>query len=145
MAALTRFRHGRRYGLPGDGAAPEPSGCDGEDATCSRVLTVDKLMGHVLGHIGLPSRRRPRAPAHAWTPIHRSGKLGVEREYDEFLQGTPGTVAYRVNPKGDILEEISVEGTRSGLDPAVDPRRSHPGDRGAYPRRGDRAIQRSER
>lgn len=63
------------------------------------------LMGHVLGHIGLPSsadlERIPKLDAN--TPV---GKLGVEREYDEFLQGTPGTVAYRVNPVGDILEEI---------------------------------------
>ena len=63
------------------------------------------LMGHVLGHIGLPSSsdldRLPRLDTD--TPV---GKLGVEREYDEFLQGTPGTVAYRVNPQGDILEEV---------------------------------------
>ena len=63
------------------------------------------LMSHVLGHIGLPSpddlERIPRLDAN--TPV---GKLGVEREYDDFLQGTPGTVAYRVNPEGDILEEI---------------------------------------
>ena len=30
----------------------------------------------------------------------------MELEYEEFLQGTPGKVAYRVNPDGDILEEV---------------------------------------
>lgn len=60
------------------------------------------LMGHVLGHMGLPSaadvERSPQLDRN--TPI---GKLGVEREYDEFLQGTPGAIAYRVNLDGDVL------------------------------------------
>ena len=66
------------------------------------------LMGHVIGHIGLPSaddlERRPWL--HAKTPV---GKLGTELEYDQFLQGTPGKVAYRVNPEGDILEQVGRE------------------------------------
>lgn len=70
-----------------------------------RGYTRADLMSHVLGHVGLPSsddlERIPRLDAN--TPV---GKLGVEREYDDFLQGTPGTVAYRINPEGDILEEI---------------------------------------
>ena len=65
------------------------------------------LMGHVLGHIGLPSsddlERLLRLDAN--TPI---GKLGVEREYDEFLQGTPGKIAYRINAQGDVLEVVGV-------------------------------------
>lgn len=63
------------------------------------------LMGHVLGHIGLPSagdlERLPRLDAN--TPI---GKLGVEREYDEFLQGKPGKIAYRINAQGDVLDVV---------------------------------------
>lgn len=63
------------------------------------------LMGHVLGHIGLPSlddlEDQPWLDSN--TPV---GKLGVELEYDDFLQGTPGRIAYRVNPDGDILEEV---------------------------------------
>lgn len=62
-----------------------------------------QLMGHVLGHIGLPSaddlERLPQLDAN--TPI---GKLGVEREYDDFLQGTPGKIAYRINAQGDVLD-----------------------------------------
>lgn len=63
------------------------------------------LMGHVLGHMGLPSpgdlERLPTSDTN--TPI---GKLGVEREYDEFLHGEPGKHVYRINPEGTILEEI---------------------------------------
>lgn len=63
------------------------------------------LMGHVLGHMGLPSssdlERNPGMDSN--TPV---GKLGVEREYDDFLQGAPGAIAYRVNPAGDKFEEF---------------------------------------
>ncbi|MCY3538869.1 MAG: penicillin-binding transpeptidase domain-containing protein [bacterium] len=63
------------------------------------------LMGHVLGHMGLPSPEdleRLTTP-YIDTPV---GKLGVEREYDPFLQGTPGKTAYRIDPEGNILELI---------------------------------------
>ena len=105
VAALTRFR------LDADTAYLVMEQRPNLPGVTVRTLPVrgyyrGQLMGHVLGHIGLPSaddlERLPMLDAN--TPV---GKLGVEREYDEFLQGTPGTVAYRVNPKGDILEEIS--------------------------------------
>ena len=70
-----------------------------------RGYTQGSLMGHVLGHMGLPSpgdlERLPIADTN--TPI---GKLGVEREYEEFLRGAPGKHVYRINPEGAILEEI---------------------------------------
>ena len=64
------------------------------------------LMAHVLGHIGLPSRadldREPDLD-----PNTVVGKLGVERQYDSFLQGTQGSVAYEVNAQGDLLRELT--------------------------------------
>ena len=64
-----------------------------------------ELMGHVLGHVGLPStddlERLPQLDEN--TPI---GKLGVEREYDEFLQGRRGKIAYRINAQGDVLDVV---------------------------------------
>ena len=70
-----------------------------------RGYTQGSLMGHVLGHMGLPSpgdlERLPTSDTN--TPI---GKLGVEREYEEFLRGAPGKHVYRINPEGAILEEI---------------------------------------
>ena len=63
------------------------------------------LMAHVLGHIGLPSSSDIKAEPDL-DPNNVVGKLGVEREYDRFLQGTEGKVAYRVNADGDILQEL---------------------------------------
>ena len=64
-----------------------------------------QLMGHVLGHVGLPSaedlERLPGLETN--TPI---GKLGIEREYDDFMRGTPGKIAYRINAQGDVLGEV---------------------------------------
>ena len=63
------------------------------------------LMAHVLGHIGLPSagdlEREPNLD-----PNTVVGKLGVERQYDSFLQGNQGSVAYRVNAEGEVLQEL---------------------------------------
>ncbi len=63
------------------------------------------LMAHVLGHIGLPNdadlERDPNID-----PKTVVGKLGVERQYDPFLQGTQGSVAYRINANGEILEQL---------------------------------------
>ena len=63
------------------------------------------LMGHVIGHMGLPSPGdlERLSISDTNTPV---GKLGVEREYEEFLQGTPGKHVFRINPEGAILEEI---------------------------------------
>lgn len=75
-----------------------------------RILPVRQylrgdLMGHVLGHIGLPDQedleRLPNIDAE--TAV---GKQGVELEYDEFLQGDLGRVSYRQAPSGEILEEV---------------------------------------
>ena len=72
-----------------------------------RGYTRGSLMGHVLGHMGLPSsgdlERLPITDTN--TPI---GKLGVESEYEQFLRGTPGKHVYRINPEGAILEEIGI-------------------------------------
>ena len=75
-----------------------------------RILPVrqylqGELMGHVLGHIGLPNQedldRLPNIDEETVV-----GKQGVELEYDEFLQGDLGRISYRQAPSGEILEEV---------------------------------------
>ncbi|MEX2654642.1 MAG: penicillin-binding transpeptidase domain-containing protein [Acidimicrobiia bacterium] len=60
-----------------------------------RINLVGGSMAHVLGHLGLPTAadldERPELD-----PNTRVGKLGIERIYDEWLQGVPGELAYRV-------------------------------------------------
>ena len=68
-----------------------------------RINLVGGTMAHVLGHLGLPTEvdleERPDID-----PNTRIGKLGVERIYDEWLQGTPGELAYRVQ-RAQITEQ----------------------------------------
>lgn len=70
-----------------------------------RQYLQGELMGHVLGHIGLPDQedldRLPNIDVETVV-----GKQGVELQYDEFLQGSLGRVSYRQAPNGDILEEV---------------------------------------
>ncbi len=67
-----------------------------------RVNLTGDLMAHVVGHLGLPTEEdldtRPDLD-----PNTRIGKLGVEQVYDEYLQGVPGQVAYRVQ-QADVTE-----------------------------------------
>lgn len=69
-----------------------------------RVYLSGDTLAHVIGHLGLPDatdlEERPELD-----PNTRIGKLGVERVYDPYLQGTPGEIAYRVNRRSEVLEE----------------------------------------
>jgi penicillin-binding protein 2 len=68
-----------------------------------RVYLNGPTMAHVVGHLGLPEEadltERPELDMNV-----RIGKLGIERVYDEELQGEPGTVEYRVR-RGAIIEQ----------------------------------------
>jgi penicillin-binding protein 2 len=78
-----------------------------------RVYLSGPTLAHVIGHLGLPEQSDLDARDDL-DPNVRIGKLGVERVYDEFLQGTAGYVEYRVR-RGHIIDEK----------PPVDPK---PGD-----------------
>lgn len=68
----------------------------------TRVYPEGDLMAHVLGYIGSVSPEDlERDPT-----LLRSGKVGkagVEAEYDDFLQGTPGSLLYQVRPSGALI------------------------------------------
>ncbi len=71
----------------------------------ARVYPEGDVLAHVLGHIGRPSEEdvaeRPEID-----PNVIIGKAGVERTYDEFLQGDPGTVSYRINARNQVIREL---------------------------------------
>ncbi|MGF1618042.1 MAG: peptidoglycan D,D-transpeptidase FtsI family protein [Acidimicrobiia bacterium] len=74
-----------------------------------RVYLSGPTLAHVVGHLGLPEQADLDARPDL-DPSIRIGKLGVERIYDELLEGTPGQVEYRVRA-GEIIAE------RPGRDP----------------------------
>jgi penicillin-binding protein 2 len=68
-----------------------------------RVYINGPTMAHVLGHLGLPEQSDLDERKDLDRDV-RIGKLGVERVYDELLQGEPGSVEYRVR-RGEIIEQ----------------------------------------
>lgn len=74
-----------------------------------RVYLSGDTLAHVIGHLGLPDQADLDAREDL-DPTARIGKLGVERSYDDALQGESGSVEYRVR-LGEIIEQR----------PAIDP------------------------
>jgi penicillin-binding protein 2 len=68
-----------------------------------RVYLSGDTMAHVIGHLGLPDAT-DLEERDGLDPTVRIGKLGVEKFYDDVLQGTSGTHEYRVR-QGEIIEE----------------------------------------
>ena len=73
-----------------------------------RVYLTGPTLAHVIGHLGLPDQsdldERPDLDQNV-----RIGKLGVERVYDEELQGVQGEVEYRVRRSQIIEQGLAVE------------------------------------
>lgn len=68
-----------------------------------RVYLSGPTLAHVIGHLGLPNQADLEEIPDL-DPTLRIGKLGVERVYDEFLQGTSGVLEYRVR-RGEIIDQ----------------------------------------
>lgn len=68
-----------------------------------RVYLFGPTLAHVIGHLGLPDAGDLEARPEL-DPSVRIGKLGVEKVYDQFLQGTSGIVEYRVR-QGVIIDQ----------------------------------------
>jgi penicillin-binding protein 2 len=68
-----------------------------------RVYLAGPTLAHVIGHLGLPEESDLAARPDLDRDV-RIGKLGVERTYDELLQGTSGSIEYRVR-HGQIIDQ----------------------------------------
>lgn len=68
-----------------------------------RVYINGPTMAHVLGHLGLPEQSDLDERKDLDRDV-RIGKLGIERVYEDLLQGTPGSTEYRVR-RGEIIEQ----------------------------------------
>lgn len=68
-----------------------------------RVYPQESLLGHVIGYIGRPSPEDVAAAGPDLDPNGTIGKFGVEKFYDDYLQGERGSLVYRVDPQGNPL------------------------------------------
>ncbi len=68
-----------------------------------RVYLSGNTMAHVIGHLGLPDTADKEERPDLDLTV-RIGKLGIEKYYDDVLQGTSGTYEYRVR-QGEIIAQ----------------------------------------
>ena len=68
-----------------------------------RVYLSGPTLAHVIGHLGLPDATDREANPNLDLNL-RIGKLGVERVYDQYLQGVSGLVEYQVQ-RGQIVAQ----------------------------------------
>ena len=78
--------------FPGVNVIPQPI----------RTYPEGEVGAHVIGYIGKPNEQdlEERDDINGEDVL---GKAGVERAYDEMLQGTPGIVEYKVDAKRKVL------------------------------------------
>jgi penicillin-binding protein 2 len=69
-----------------------------------RVYVNGDLAPDVLGYIGRPDVDDLEKPGIKPTDV--LGKAGVEREYDGVIRGTSGRIKYRINARGEILDQL---------------------------------------
>ncbi len=78
-----------------------------------RLYPYGKLAAHVLGHVGAVTeeelKQRKDLELFDWT-----GKLGLERVYDRFLQGKNGREVVEVDARGEFVRRLKRELAQPG-------------------------------
>ncbi len=69
-----------------------------------RVYVEGELAPDVIGYIGRPDADDLEKPGIKPTDV--LGKAGVERQYDGVIRGESGRIKYRINARGEILEQL---------------------------------------
>ncbi|NND01905.1 MAG: hypothetical protein HKN91_03890, partial [Acidimicrobiia bacterium] len=72
-----------------------------------RVYVDGELAPDVIGYIGRPDADDLEKPGIKPTDV--LGKAGVERQYDGVIRGKSGRIKYRINARGEILEQLGEE------------------------------------
>jgi penicillin-binding protein 2 len=73
-----------------------------------RVYFSGESMAHVIGHLGLPTDADLDADPDL-DPNVRIGQLGVERVYDAYLQGDPGSISFQAQHSEIVAEQPDIE------------------------------------
>lgn len=76
----------------------------------SRSYIEDNGYGHLLGYVNYPERDDN---GYYWRQ-YITGQDGLEKKYDDLLQGTNGARLYEVNARGEILSEQHLRPSEPG-------------------------------
>ena len=80
----------------------------------SRKYPYGELYAHVLGYVGPVSEADKKNNPLYMVPGFKIGKSGLEKYFDERLQGKSGTVKLEVNAYGRVMKEIERHSGESG-------------------------------
>lgn len=80
----------------------------------SRYYPYADIYAHVLGYVGPVAEGEKKNNPLYLVPGYKIGKLGLEKYYDEHLQGVSGTVKLEVNAYGRIMKEIERDAGKEG-------------------------------
>lgn len=87
--------------FPGVSVEPQPV----------RIYPLGSLAADIVGYIGKPTQADVDAGASLTDLL---GRAGVERQYNEFLAGTPGLIKYRVDAQRNVLEVLNEQSSAPG-------------------------------
>ena len=79
-----------------------------------RMYLSGPTLAHVMGHLGLPDATDREENPDLDLSV-RIGKLGVEKAYEQYLQGIPGKLEYRVR-RGEIIDSRDPVPSQQGSD-----------------------------
>ena len=80
-----------------------------------RQYTFGSLAAHILGHVGKPETSDQQDIGdYNYYQVDLIGKSGIEKDYDEYLRGEPGTVAQQLDARRNKISEFVAKPARSG-------------------------------
>ena len=82
----------------------------------ARDYKLDKSALHVIGYISNPSRTQAEENKLLLMPGAKVGKNGIEKFYEQEIQGTIGQRAVEVKARGRIVRELRNSRPKSGKD-----------------------------
>ena len=74
------------------------------------------IASHISGYVAAPSEEETTENPFLATPGLRNGKSGLEKQYEEALQGTPGVIQQEVNAGGRVVRELDRKVGLAGVD-----------------------------
>ena len=80
-----------------------------------RQYTFGSLAAHILGHVGKPETSNQQdIGEYNYYQVDLIGKSGIEKDYDEYLRGDPGTIAQQLDARRNKITEFVAKPARSG-------------------------------
>lgn len=92
------------------------------DTKLTRVYPHDELFAHVIGYVGRINDKEDKkineneADKQRYAGTDLIGKLGIEKQYEDILLGTPGYRSVETNVHGDVLRKLDSSPPVAGND-----------------------------